>query len=353
MEDKLKIALIVPAVDAAGPTIFTRNLVLGLKELTDKVDVFYFKETVSIDLGVPCIRLRYRERYSFDDYDIVHTTMALPDLYARKYVDKGKWISAAHNYMGVDIKMLHNPIKARLILALWKNALQRCNNIIVSSIAMREYYEDYLGKKNYTIIPYGIVEPVYTEIDENDKTIIESLKKRNLTIIGSVGVMIKRKGFDQLLYCLRDNPDYGLIVIGDGEEKQKLEKLSEELGIKDRVLFPGFRNNSHNYYKYFDVYAHVSYSEGFGIAMLEALSKGVPIVCSKLDIYKEYFSENDVCYFIPGNIEDLEKALKLCIDNSDFYNKASIRLFTQYFDYKMMAKRHMEYYKKVSECKNA
>ena len=344
---RMKIALVVPALTEKGPIIFTRYLIMGMKKIAESIEVFYFKGSPSIDLGVKCTKLSLFRKYSFDRFDIVHTTMAIPDIYAFLHVKKHKWVSSMHNYMEIDLGMLYGYVKSKLIVKLWKTALSKCNNIIVSSVAMKNYYMGFLGKKRYSVIPYGIEEPEYGEIDEQDERILKGFMKDNLRIIGSVGVMVKRKGFEQLISVVEQNCKLALVLVGDGPEKERLECLVKEKGIENRVLFTGFRSCSYNYYRFFDVYAHVSYSEGFGIAMLEALSKHLPLVCSRLDIYRDYFTDEDVCYFKPGDINGLMNAVNKCICKKDDYSDHSYALFKKMFNNTVMAKRHIKLYNRI------
>lgn len=93
-----------------------------------------------------------------------------------------------------------------------------------------------------------------------------------------------------------------------------------------------------------DIYAHVSYSEGFGLALLEAMSKRKPVICSQLDIYKDYFDENDVAYFEAGNILSLKTAYNKIIRKLEVYSEASYRLYEKFFSLANMTNEHIRYY---------
>ncbi|HBN06257.1 MAG TPA: hypothetical protein DD434_10800, partial [Bacteroidales bacterium] len=172
-------------------------------------------------------------------------------------------------------------------------------------------------------------------------------KKKGYLIIGSVGLLVYRKGFSQLIELLKSNCDIALVIIGEGPERNNLETLAKKNNVLDRIWLPGFRNDSYSYYKYFDIYAHVSYSEGFGLAMLEALSHKIPLICSRLDIYREYFTDEDVSYFEAGNVCALNKALYIIRNKLPFYSKKSYDLFLKYFSDEAMAKKHKEYYESI------
>lgn len=348
----MKIAYILPSLANRGPVIFTQYLIEELARMHIKIEVFYFNKTKAdfLDFNVKCTRILKFKKYNFSNFDIVHTTMGLPDLYASIFVPKSKWISSMHNYLIEDIKMSHSKLGSFFIITLWKFALKKCRHIIVSSRQMCFYYESLLKKIriSYSIIPYGIYEKQYSDIESNDLAVIKKMKSKGYKIIGSVGLLIPRKGFSQLFPLLEKNKNLALVIIGEGVDRYNLESQINQKHITDRVFMPGFRNNSFNYYQYFDMYAHVSYSEGFGLAMIEAMSKKLPIICSRLEIYKDYFSEKDVAYFDPGNEFSLFSAYEKIIENIEWYANSSYQLFKTLFDAKIMAKKHIELYENVS-----
>lgn len=69
-----------------------------------------------------------------------------------------------------------------------------------------------------------------------------------------------------------------LLIIGDGVERQNLEKLSHELNIAEDVIFMGHQTNPYKFIKRTDMLVHPSMSEGFANAIIEAMACGVPVV---------------------------------------------------------------------------
>lgn len=352
MEEKnLRIAFLLPAVISRGPIIYTHYLLMGLKKRVKNVEVFYFKGQVEYDLGVKCTKISRYKAWDFSNFDIIHSTMGVPDIYAALFCKKEIWITSMHSYNDKALKMEKSKFRAWFILFIWEKALAKAKNVIVSSRQMQEYYENYIGDKNYKIIPYGIVEREYQDVYKEDIKKIKEFKNKGYTIIGSVGLLNRRKGFHQIIRLLQIEKKSAAIIVGEGSELSSLCKLANEIGVADRVFFPGYRDDSYNYYQYIDIYAHVSYSEGFGLALLEAMSKGKPIICSKLDIYKDYFSENEVAYFDVGNISSLKKAYNKINKHLEAYSEASYRLYQNTFSLENMTSEHIEYYRYVLENK--
>lgn len=90
-----------------------------------------------------------------------------------------------------------------------------------------------------------------------------------------------------------------------------------------------------------------SYSEGFGLAMLEAMSQSLPVVCSNLPLYKGYFDNTNVALFEPNNIDSLTNAIYKVDENIDYYKKSAYKLFEEKFSLDVMGDKHIELYKKV------
>ncbi|GHU75198.1 hypothetical protein FACS189461_0990 [Spirochaetia bacterium] len=344
----MKVAFILPSLANRGPIVFSKYLIDELKNTVDLIDVFYFDDIVNIEMRVECKKITFWKKYDFSKYDIIHTTMARSDIYAWLYVPHNKWVVSMHNYLDTDLKMLYSKFKAFVFSSIWKMSLMQAQNIIVSSCAMRLYYEKMLGKnRNYVVIPYGITEKPYEPINESDRIVCADFKSKGYTVLGSVGLLIYRKGFHQILEFMKNNSKFACIIVGEGNQRKYLEGMAQEYNLQDRILLTGFRNSSYNYYQYIDIYMHVSYSEGFGLAMLEAMSKKLPIVCSALPIYADYFSEKDVAFFDVDTISSLSEAILKVVNNKDYYADMAYKSFQINFESTIMAKKHLDYYHSI------
>lgn len=98
----------------------------------------------------------------------------------------------------------------------------------------------------------------------------------------AVGRLGKEKGFDRLLqtfsYLHTLYPDWALVILGEGKQRDALQALAVSLEIEDRVIFPGAVGNVGQWFEAADAYVLTSLFEGFPNALLEALAHGVPSV---------------------------------------------------------------------------
>ena len=101
-------------------------------------------------------------------------------------------------------------------------------------------------------------------------------------IILGVGRLTELKGFDDLIkahkYLLNNNVQNKLIILGEGEQREYLQKLILELNVQDSVILKGFVDNPYKYMRSASVFVLSSKYEGFSVVIAEALSVGIPVV---------------------------------------------------------------------------
>ena len=98
----------------------------------------------------------------------------------------------------------------------------------------------------------------------------------------AIGRLVVQKNFALLLraFARIARPDDRLTLIGEGDQRTKLEKLTRDLGIADRVTMPGHINPLHDAFAQADSFVLSSDYEGLGVVVVEALAAGVPIVAT-------------------------------------------------------------------------
>ena len=107
-----------------------------------------------------------------------------------------------------------------------------------------------------------------------------------------VGRLVQQKGHDVLLRALAHvSQPWELWIAGDGLERQALHDQAKLLGIAPRVHFLGNVANVEDLYRDADLFAFPSRWEGQGLAMLEAMRAGLPVIASDLPVFHETFDE--------------------------------------------------------------
>lgn len=102
-------------------------------------------------------------------------------------------------------------------------------------------------------------------------------------LVLGMGRFVKRKGFDTLIRAVEKLEGAYLWLLGDGPERQGLENLVKELGIEQRVRFPGWQTNAYSYLAAADAFAITSLHEPLGNVCFEGWGAGVPTVSSRAE----------------------------------------------------------------------
>ncbi len=105
-------------------------------------------------------------------------------------------------------------------------------------------------------------------------------KKKN--IILSIGRLVKQKNFETLIrgFSLfsKDNPSYKLIILGDGPEKEKLNKLIINLNCEKKIILKGWIKNTNKYFFNSKLFILTSLYEGLGNVFIDAVNHEVPCI---------------------------------------------------------------------------
>ncbi|MEK3881789.1 glycosyltransferase [Paenibacillus sp. PL2-23] len=144
-------------------------------------------------------------------------------------------------------------------------------------IVLERTFPEYLDKVK---IMHNIVSP--STITELSLQTSPTLPNRPRIAIISVGRLTPQKGFDMAIPACRDLLNKGMdiawYVIGEGEERSRLESMIEQFGLKDRFILLGIKENPYPYVRQADIYVQPSRFEGKSIAVDEAKILGKPIV---------------------------------------------------------------------------
>jgi len=193
--------------------------------------------------------------------------------------------------------------------------------ISVSKIAANSYLSNGLNHINFEIIPNGIT--LKNNLKPTNR--ISSFTK-NKTVLLTVGFFVPEKRISksiEALYSLKLSGyrDIVLLIVGTGKLKSKLERLVKRLNLSDSVLFTGqiLPEQMSSIYSVANILVHPSIVDSFSMVCLEAMSYGIPIICTKNIGLVEYIHPGrDSIVIEPDNQEQLQKAVKKLIDDSNF-----------------------------------
>ena len=168
-----------------------------------------------------------------------------------------------------------DPVR-RSLKAVW-SALRRwtysCAACVVTlTPEALAYFPAYIRKKG-RVIPNPVPAPLVVANDP--------VEKRPKRLIG-MGRLVHVKGFDQYLQAFARvaprYPEWSVVIWGEGELRNELERLRDELGLEQRVAFPGWTAQPFREMMRASLFVLSSRYEGFSMVLCEAMACGLPVV---------------------------------------------------------------------------
>ncbi len=173
----------------------------------------------------------------------------------------------------------------------WITILLSHNTISVSGTLQLQMMSLPFINKKITVVHNGIkLEPGFSKVHARNELakfnsrfadMLKSKEMKDTIIVGSVGELHHIKGYEYAIRGLHElNKKILYLILGTGEDKDKLEKLISDLKMDSRVILMGFIPQASQYFKAFDIFLLPSLSEGFPYIALEAGISSLPIVAS-------------------------------------------------------------------------
>jgi glycosyltransferase involved in cell wall biosynthesis len=194
--------------------------------------------------------------------------------------------------------------------------LSRCHCQTAVSEAVRDFHAGKLGidPKRMPVVYNGIESPTQPSPERVCELRREWGVANCAKVIGSVGRLAAQKGYDRLLrWCgelasrVPDGECWGIVLLGDGPEREPLAEIAANLPKNLKVHMPGFRADAADCAGAFDVFVMPSRYEGFGLTLAEAMGHGLPIVAAEIDSLPELLG-----FYDNGHVTDFDRAS--CVD---------------------------------------
>jgi glycosyltransferase involved in cell wall biosynthesis len=188
----------------------------------------------------------------------------------------------------------------------------------------------------------------------------EAKLRGNLKFIITTGAsrITARKGIKYLLEALNkllpEYPNLYLELMGEGDEKENLEKISKDLGLEKNVKFVGRipRENTAPYYQEASIFVLPSLNEGMSNAMLEALASGLPILATDTGGTRELVEDGKNGFIIQTKSSDnIAEKIKRLIDNPELRQKMAkeSRKKALEMSWEKVAGEYVEIYNKIKK----
>lgn len=244
---------------------------------------------------------------------------------------------------------------ARALLPAWGECV-----VAISEAVQEHLIKDFHVEKHKISLIYNGIDvkkflkdfPEEAKRDLKDKFGI----RRDHSVIGMIARFTPDKGHDVLLYSLRgilkERPNVQLVFVGDGKERPRILDLTQRLGLTENVIFIKSQMNTVSILSVMDIFMFTPRrKEGLGIALLEALASGKPVVATNVGGIPSAVEDNVNGFLVPPSrphalVEPVVKLLK----DKELYKRmshAAREIVIEKFSSSGMADKVQDVYKEI------
>ena len=366
MANKTKITFVVHSLNPGGAEKLALDMALELKKefqlsvicldevgiwgkiLRNKqVPVISLYREEGVDIYIPYLLSKYTKEFQTN---IIHAHQTTPWFYSalsRLFNPKPYLLFEEHGRFYPEIKNKKKILFNKLLINKLTHKVVAVSNDIKNRLI--EY--EGVSEKKIQVIYNGIK----IENIDTDNLKKECRKKLNLDeddfVVGSVGRLDPIKNFPMLIKGIKiaknQIPNLKCVIIGDGPEFSKLNKIIEDKQLEDIILLTGYKKDASRLVAAFDVFVLTSFSEGISMAILEAMSLSVPCIATKVGGNVELIENNLSGWLVESNDwKSLARVLIYAYNNRELLEKIGKNGQKQVKE-KFLFKDMIENYKKI------
>ena len=247
-----------------------------------------------------------------------------------------------------------NALKYNKLRYIPNNIIQRylfnkLNKIIaVSEAVKKDIVKAFNINENHIEVIYNPIDLEGIRLKSNQDIPDEEKHIFEKDVFINIGRLQYQKGQWHLLNIFKGiyeyNKNINLVILGEGELKQDLIKLSKDLGISDSVYLLGFKENPYKYLKRSKLFLLSSLYEGFGLVITEAMALGVPVIAFNTEGgHTEIITKGGILVDYPNEELFKNKCIEL-LEDKEKYNTLSKEALERANDFRpnIIAKRYLD-----------
>jgi len=324
-----------------------------IKALTERgLAVIRIKESHGFD---PTVLSQVRRLINKERIDIVHTHEVRSNVIG---LIAGKLtgipvVTTLHGW-------IENSAKGRILTRFDKDILRFFDHVIAVSEKIKiEILGHGVRTENVTILHNALVLENYRR-NHADRSFRRELGVGDETLlVASIGRLSPEKGQADFIRAARRvlerRPDARFLLVGVGGDRQKLESLSQSMGLNGKVLFLGYRSDMAAIYNSIDIVVQSSFTEGMPNVVLEALAMEVPVIATDVGGTAEAVRHNETGVLVkPGLPGDVSAQILSYAESRERFKRMAERgraLILEQFCFAERTNRLADLYEKVhSEC---
>lgn len=218
------------------------------------------------------------------------------------------WVHCDLRKMTKDVESFRKKVKK------W---YAKYHKVVCVSETVRDAYVQLFGDAPEAVVVHNTV--------DSDEVLTKAaadlpahIAKRKFTV-ATVGRLYKAKGYDRLLEAhkqLQDEGyDYDLWILGEGPDREEMERFIAKNGLQESVFLPGFQSNPYTFLAHADLVVCSSYYEGFSTVVTEALILGKPVVTTECSGMRELLGDSEYGLITENSTEGIYLGLKKLLDD--------------------------------------
>ncbi len=292
----------------------------------------------------------------FEKLDLLHVHYAIPHAtsayLAKQMLNSKRDLKIITTLHGTDITLVGLEPS---FLPLVKFSIDQSDGVTAVSRFLKEKtITNYLCDKEIKVIPNFVDTDLYKPITNGDfKKHLAAENEKLLVHISNFRVVKRVADTIKIFEKIHDKIPSKLILVGDGPDRSECERLCRQKGLEDKVKFLGKQDALVEILTSSDIFLIPSQSESFGLAALEAMACGLPVISSSVGGLPELVRHNETGFIAEiGDIDRMAKyTLELLTNERKYkiFSENARRRAVDVFDKSQVVPMYEKYYKTILE----